>query len=256
MQAFILNGINMEKNQIALVTGASRGIGLEWCRQLGQLGYTVILTARSQEKAEATIKKLMPSESNFDCQVLELTDESACKALSEYVTEKYRKLNVLINNAGASPDDSGRNREYDKNNWLNALDPGELLKYMHINAIAPVILTKHLRKALAASGNGKIINTTSRLGSIQLKRSGGQYSYCGSKALLNMLNRCMAFELINDKVTSIVVHPGWVKTDMGGAGAPLSTTQSVKGMIENLLNKMTLHDAGKFYQYDGSEIPW
>jgi NAD(P)-dependent dehydrogenase (short-subunit alcohol dehydrogenase family) len=246
----------MEKNQIALVTGASRGIGLEWCRQLAQMGYTVILTARSMEKAEDALKKISSSEYNIDCQVLEVRDEVACESLAKFVMEKYQKLDVLINNAGASPGDSGHAHEYDRNNWLNSLDPEELLKYMHINAISPIILTKHLRKALANSGHGKIINTTSRLGSIQLKRSGGQYSYSGSKALLNMLNRCMAFELVNDKVISIVVHPGWVQTDMGGAGAPLSTTRSVKGMIENVLNKITLHDAGKFYQYDGAEIPW
>jgi len=246
----------METNQVALVTGASRGIGLEWCRQLAELGYAVILTARTREKAEAAFKKLSSSQNNIDCQVLELTDESACAALAKYISEKYHKLDVLINNAGANPGDSGKPDESEKNSWLEFLDPSELLKYMHINAIAPVILAKHVRKALASSGHGKIINITSRLGSIQLKRSGGQYSYCGSKALLNMLNRCMAFELVNDRISSIVVHPGWVKTDMGGAGAPLSTTQSVKGMIENVLNKITLHDAGKFYQYDGAEIPW
>ncbi len=246
----------MESSSIALVTGASRGIGLEWCRQLSQLGYTVILTARSKEKAESALAKLKPSDSIFDCQLLEITDEKACERLAKYVAEKYGRLDVLINNAGANPGDSGKTGESDKNSWLDSLDPNELLKYMHINSIAPVILAKHLRKSLAVSGNGKIINTTSRLGSIQLKRSGGQYSYSGSKALLNMLNRCMAFELVNNKVTSIVVHPGWVKTDMGGAGAPLSTAQSVKGMIENVLNKINLHDAGKFFQYDGTEIPW
>jgi len=246
----------METNQIALVTGASRGIGLEWCRQLSQMGFTVILTTRSIEKAKISVSKINLPENNFDCQLLEMASEQDCANLAKYVMEKYGKLDVLINNAGASPGDPGRENEYDRNNWLNALDPTQLLKYMHINAIAPVILTKHLRKALAVSGHGKVINTTSRLGSIQLKHSGGQYSYSGSKALLNMLNRCMAFELVNDKVISIVVHPGWVKTDMGGAGAPLSASQSVKGMIENVLNKISIHDAGKFFQYDGSEIPW
>jgi NAD(P)-dependent dehydrogenase (short-subunit alcohol dehydrogenase family) len=246
----------METNQIALVTGASRGIGLEWCRQLGQQGYTVILTARNKEKLEEAIKKLSSVESKFDRQLLEITDEAACETLAKYVFDTYGKLDLLINNAGANPGDSGKANESEKNYWLDSLDPKELLKYMHINAIAPVILTKHLRKALKASGHGKIINTTSRLGSIQLKRSGGQYSYSGSKALLNMLNRCMAYELVSDKVISVVVHPGWVKTDMGGTGAPLSTSQSVKGMLENILNKITLHDAGRFFQYDGAEIPW
>jgi len=246
----------METSRIALVTGASRGIGLEWCKQLAQTGYTVIFTARSKEKANSALEKLNTSGGTFDCQLLEITDEKACANLAKYIAEKYGKLDVLVNNAGANPGDSGKNEEAEKNTWLDSLDPAEVLKYMHINAVAPIILTKHLRKLLVKSGNGKIINTSSRLGSIQLKRSGGQYSYSGSKALLNMLNRCMAFELVSEKVTSIVVHPGWVKTDMGGSGAPLSTSQSVKGMIENVLNKITLHDAGRFFQYDGAEIPW
>jgi NAD(P)-dependent dehydrogenase (short-subunit alcohol dehydrogenase family) len=246
----------MEATKVALVTGASRGLGLEWVRQLAQQGYSVVLTARTSEKAEEAAKKLNSSEKNIDSQPLDITEEEECQAIATYILEKYAKLDLLVNNAGANPSYAGRDNEYNKNNLLNSLDSNELLRYMHINAIAPIILTKHLRKALVNSGSGKVINTSSRLGSIQLKHSGGQYSYCGSKALLNMLNRCMAFELVNDKVTSIVVHPGWVRTDMGGAGAPLSTAQSVKGMIENVLDKITLHDAGKFYQYDGTEIPW
>lgn len=246
----------METTKIALVTGASRGIGLEWCRQLGKQGYTVIVTARNKEKLAAVKLSLAKEPGQFDFQLLEITDEKACLDLATYVNSTYKKLDLLINNAGANPGDTGIPGESEKNNRLNSLDPAELLKYMHINAIAPVILVKHLRKALAASGEAKVINTSSQLGSIQFKRSGGQYSYSGSKALLNMLNRCMAFELVNDKVVSVVVHPGWVKTDMGGAGAPLSTTQSVRGMIDNVVKKISLHDAGKFFQYDGAEIPW
>ena len=101
-----------------------------------------------------------------------------------------------------------------------------------------------------------VINISSWLGSIERKTTGGHYSYSASKAALNMMNKALALEIKSDGIISIVVNPGWVKTDMGGTQASLTTEESVNGMINNILNKVEIKDTGKFFQWDGSQHPW
>ncbi len=243
---------------IALVTGAYKGLGMEWCKQLSNTGYIVILTARTIENAkeaaltlDATLTKVIPK-------ALEVTVEAQINELAGWVKATYGKLDVLINNAGIN---SGTRAKGDKelaqkNLSLESLEASEVLNMLHINAIAPILVTKHFKDLLAKAELPKIINIGSWLGSISIKTTGGNYSYAVSKSALNMMTRALAFDLVKDNITTIVVNPGWVQTDMGGGKAALTTEQSVKGLIENVLNKVTLQDAGKFLQWDGTEHVW
>ena len=117
------------------------------------------------------------------------------------------------------------------------------------------MVAQSLLGLLKAGKAGKIVNVTSQLGSISRKRSGGRYSYDGSKAALNMFSRTLAFDVIDDGIITIVIHPGWVRTDMGGRGASIGVEESAAGIL-NVTEKLTKKDVGRFLAWDGAEIPW
>jgi NAD(P)-dependent dehydrogenase (short-subunit alcohol dehydrogenase family) len=118
-----------------------------------------------------------------------------------------------------------------------------------------MLVVREMLPLLEASPSAKIINITSQLGSLERKTSGGDYSYCSSKAALNMLSRTLAADLSGRGIPVIVVHPGWVQTDMGGSSASLTPHQSAAGIIA-LLDKLTLKDTGKFFTWEGRPHPW
>ncbi len=244
--------------KIALVTGAYKGLGFEWCRQLGKLGYKVILTARKTENAIESANILIAEGLDIYPIAMEVTDHAQIGEVVRWVEEKFGKLDLLINNAGINSGTRARgNKELqNKNLSLQSLEPNEVLNMININAIAPIIVARHFRSLLAKSESGKIINIGSWLGSISIKKSGGNYSYAVSKSALNMMNRALAYDLAEDNIISVVVNPGWVQTDMGGGKAQFTTEQSVLNLIENVVNKIELNDSGKFLNFDGTEHPW
>lgn len=244
--------------KIALVTGAYKGLGLEWCKQLGKLGYTVILTARRFEDALEAANSLIALGLEVHPKAMEVSDENQLQTAAVWVNEKFGQLDVVINNAGIN---SGTRAKGDKelankNLSLDSLDANEVLNMLHINAIAPILVVKHFKSLLAKSGQAKVIHIGSWLGSISIKKSGGNYSYAVSKSALNMMNRALAYDLINENIISVVVNPGWVQTDMGGGKAQFTTEQAVENLISNVLNKITINDTGKFLNYDGMEHPF
>ncbi|MBL7911404.1 MAG: SDR family NAD(P)-dependent oxidoreductase [Bacteroidia bacterium] len=244
--------------KIALVTGAYKGLGFEWCRQLGKLGYKVLLTARKTENAIESANILIAEGLEIYPIVMEVTDHAQIGEVVRWVEEKFGKLDLLINNAGINSGTRARgNKELqNKNLSLESLEPNEVLNMININAIAPIIVARHFRYLLAKSESGKIINIGSWLGSISIKKSGGNYSYAVSKSALNMMNKALAYDLAEDNIISVVVNPGWVQTDMGGGKAQFTTEQSVLNLIENVVNKIELNDSGKFLNFDGTEHPW
>jgi NAD(P)-dependent dehydrogenase (short-subunit alcohol dehydrogenase family) len=243
---------------IALVTGANKGLGFAWCRQLGKLGYKVVLTARKIENARVSADTLIAEGLDIYPIAMEVTDDFQIAEAAEWLKEKFGKLDLLINNAGINSGTRAKgNKELqNKNLSLEGLDVSEVQNMIHINTIAPVIVARHFRSLLKTSEQGKIINIGSWLGSVSIKKSGGNYSYAVSKSALNMMNRALAFDLINDNIISVVVNPGWVQTDMGGGKALFTAEQSVSNLIENVLNNLTLSDTGKFLNFDGTEHPW
>lgn len=242
--------------KIALVTGAYKGLGFEWCRQLGKLGYKVILTARDLEKAQAAAERLNEQELVIYHKALEVTDENQIQAIALWANEMFGHIDLIINNAGINPKDYSDKSRMAKAFYLDSLDAKELMEVIHINSIAPLLIIKHFRLLLKQSEQPIVINISSWLASVSNLTFGGHYGYVGSKNLLNVLNKSMANELKNDNIISINVNPGWVQTDMGGLKAQFTTEEAVKNLIENILLKVKIADSGKFLNFDGNIHPW
>jgi len=233
---------------IVLVTGAGRGLGLEFARQLAAAGHTVFASVRSAGKA-AALRAL-----GGDVRVLELdvsSAESIAQAAGE-VASQVDHLDLLINNAGINSRGVPAGQA---NLRFGELEPAGILRMVEVNAIGPLLVTQAFADLLAASERGRVVSISSWLGSIERKQSGGNYGYCASKTTLNMLMRAAAFDLAKRGVVSVVVNPGWVSTDMGGPKASLTPEQSVGGLIR-LAAGLTEAHSGQFMQWDGSQHAW
>lgn len=230
-----------------LVTGANRGIGLEFARQYAADGWKVLAAVRDLRKAT----DLHSLGSDVSVMPMDVADEESIIKLSRDLDGQ--PIDVLINNAGISGRAEGAPRGSDSD--MQAVDAEHWLKVFRVNSIAPLLVTRAFRKNVA-NGERKIVaSISSLLGSIESNGSGGMYVYRSSKTALNMVNKSMAGELKADGIACIVFHPGWVKTDMGGGSAPVTPEQSARGM-RAVLGRVARADSGKFFNYDGSEIPW
>lgn len=220
-----------------LITGASRGIGLEFVRQLAARGERVLATARDPAKAPELARlaaAVLPMEATDDRSVLALRDRLEGQA-----------VDVLVNNAGVS--------SQTKN--LAELTSESLLGVLHVNAAAPMVVTRAALPALRRGQRKLVVNISSQLGSITNNSGGSTYGYRASKAALNMLTVCAANELRGEGFTCVAFHPGWVRTDMGGPEAPLTPERSVSSML-SAFDRLGPADSGRFLNYDGSPLPW
>ena len=243
--------------KIALVTGAYKGLGLEWCKRLGKKGYAVILTARRLDKAAAAAKELGNEGFTVVPKAVDVASEEEIVNLAAEVQREFGHLDLLVNNAGINSKDHPDESIVRKSTFLAELDRDEVLKHISINSVSPILMVKYFRELLKQAEKPIVVSVSSWLGSIAAKDSmRGHYSYCTSKAALNMMNRAMSIELKEEGIISIVVNPGWVRTDMGGETADLTAEQSVNGLVENVIEKVTIGDTGRFYQWDGSIHPW
>ena len=230
-----------------LVTGANRGIGLEFVRQYAADGWKVFATVRDRRKA-ADLHNV-----GGDVSVMEMdvADDDSVARLARDVDGQ--PIDLLINNAGVPGRAEGAPRGSDSD--MQAVDAAHWQKVFQINTIGPFRVARALRGNVARSKRRVIASITSRLGSIGANDSGGMYVYRSTKAALNMVNKSLSVELRADGITCLVFHPGWVRTDMGGGSAPVTPEQSVRGM-RMVLDRAGQGDSGKFFNYDGSEIPW
>lgn len=242
--------------KIALVTGAAKGLGLAWCKLLGQQGYTVILTARSQVAAEQAAQTLVDAGLKIHAKALEVSSEEQLRELAVWVNERFGQMDLIINNAGINPKDYSDKTKMAKAFYLDALDAKEMLDVLHVNSLAPLLVVKHFRTLLRKSVAPCVINISSWLGSVSNLSFGGHYGYVGSKNLLNVLTKSMANELKPDNIVCIAVNPGWVQTDMGGAKARFSPEEACFNIFTQIITKASLADSGKFLNFDGTEHPW
>jgi len=231
--------------QRVLVTGANRGLGLEFTRQLLARGDRVYATCRQPGKALALTSLAGAHPGHLHVLPLELDKERSIAELVRETSALTEALDVLINNAGVLV--SGEH--------FGALTAKALEATFASNVAGPVLLTQALFPLLEKGTNSKVMNLSSRLGSIAGGGAFGTPSYAISKAALNMATRQLAAALAPHHVTMFCVSPGWVRTDMGGASAPLTPADSVAKLL-GVLDAAKPADAGRFLDNDGSDIPW
>ena len=227
-----------------LVTGANRGLGLEFCRQLIARGDTVIACCREPQKASEL--KALDGE-RLSIYALDVSDPQAIAALPGLLATDSVKVDVLINNAGVAQADEA----------FGEFDAATMANVLRVNAIAPMLMTQAMTPLLEKSaGKAKVVYITSGLGSIE-RAEGLVYglSYGMSKAALNMGGKKMAAELQGRGIASVLLHPGWVQTDMGTSAAPLQPPASIRGMLQ-VIDKLNVADGLRFVTYEGESLPW
>lgn len=224
------------------ITGANRGLGLEFCRQYLEQGWKVFAACRHPEKAKALIE--LTENYALDIYPLDLSDEQAIARVAQHMEGK--PLDLLINNAGVyggSPQD------------LALCETSHWLQTFQINAIAPAKLTQSLLPNLAMVKGAKVAFLTSKMGSMGDNGSGGAYIYRSSKAALNAIIKSLSIDLAGQGVAVAALHPGWVRTDMGGPNGLINTEQSIKG-LRQVIEQLTLSSSGCFVDYQNKPIPW
>ena len=214
-----------------LITGANRGIGLEFARQYKADGWDVV----------ATVREHSPELDALGVRV-ERLDMRNLEAVAGFA-ERLDSLDLLIANAGTYGPKSPESGE----------EGEEWLETFAVNTVAPYLLAEAVLPLVERS-EGKLIAVSTRMGSIEDNNSGGYIAYRSSKTALNSAWKSLAIDN-RGKVTCAVIHPGWVQTRMGGRSAPLSPEDSVSGM-RKVIEDLTEADSGAFFSHDGSEIPW
>ena len=222
-----------------VITGANRGLGLEFARQYAADGWHVIACCRSPNGA--------PDLKNLGRKVEVLALDVASQDSIQHLAKALAgtPIDVLINNAGIHGD-RRLFGETDVALWKQIFD---------VNTIAPVQVLAALLENVAASTQKKVANITSKVGSIGDGPSGGSYAYRTSKTALNMAMVNAAHELKPRGITVLLLHPGWVQTDMGGPTAPVTIEQSITG-LRRVIDKATQAETGHFYDYTGRQLPW
>ncbi|MEM7808478.1 MAG: SDR family oxidoreductase [Planctomycetota bacterium] len=228
----------------AVVTGANRGIGLEFTRQLLLDGYTVFAACRKPEDA-AELQQLAES-SDGRCRVvpLDVADEQSCRALPDHVDGA---VDLLINNAGVHGP-----KELDQQQ-LGGIVSQDAKHVFAVNVVGPMLVTQALLDRL--SSGSKVLMLSSGLGSIACIRAGRPMVYAASKAALNMLSRGFGMDLVDRGITCVAIQPGWVRTDMGGPDADISVEESVTAMLATV-KTLGPADAGRFIGLNGADFPW
>jgi NAD(P)-dependent dehydrogenase (short-subunit alcohol dehydrogenase family) len=241
--------------KVALVTGANRGIGLETARQLGQIGITVVVAARSLQAAKETAATLQGEGLDVFPVQLDVTKEEDRKSAAKAVAEKYGKLDILINNAGTGAEDGILTPK-----TIETTD-AELQKVFNTNLFSVVAVTREFLPLLKKSPAGRIVNLSSILGSLTLHAdpkspiaSIKAFAYDASKTALNAFTVHLAAELKGTNIKVNSAHPGWVKTEMGTEHAPMEIVDGAKTSVQLALIGPEGPN-GRFIHM-GSELPW
>lgn len=216
-----------------LITGANRGIGLELARQYAADGWSVIATARQPSEADELAAL------DVETIMLDVADPTSVDAFIEKIGD--RAIDVFLNNAGVYG-----SRELDREAWLETFA---------VNSIAPTLLAERLRPNVRKSDLKKMVVVTSKMGSIADNESGGSIVYRSSKAAVNAAWKSLAIDYRDDGIAVLMLHPGWVQTDMGGPNALIDTRESVAGM-RKVIDRLSPETSGEFRAYDGAEIGW
>lgn len=239
-------------NVTVCVTGSNRGIGLQLAKELLENDNTVITTARDVSKAKDLLElQKKYGEGKVKITELDVGNENSIKAwASQLATEKI-KLDVVINNAGIIGTEPG----YKKWTW-DLVDQNEMMEVFKVNSVGPLLVSQQLLKHKILNRPALIANVTSKVGSVDDNGSGKGYAYRASKAALNIINKSMSIDLKEEfDVTCMLLHPGWVQTDMTEKRGLIETPECAKGLIKAMEGKYGSLN-GRWYDYKGDEIPW
>jgi NAD(P)-dependent dehydrogenase (short-subunit alcohol dehydrogenase family) len=227
-----------------LITGANRGLGLEFCRQYAEKNWNVIACCRNPAQANE-LNRLSYQSGNIQVEELDVAKLKQIDSLSKKLAET--SIDVLINNAGVYGDQGSRG--------FGHLNYGEWLNSMSINTLAPMKMAEAFLPQLKCGGKKLIVNISSLMGSLADNGSGGSILYRSSKAALNAAMKSLSIDLRNQDIGVLILHPGWVLTDMGGSNALIDSKTSVAGMCM-VIDEFTLAQTGSFIKYDGKPMPW
>ncbi|HIF0138872.1 TPA: SDR family oxidoreductase [Legionella anisa] len=225
--------------KIALITGANKGIGLEFSRQLKEKGYYVIGCCRNPDQAD-NLKQLADEVIKLD-----VTNDNDITSIVE--TLNNRPIDLLVNNAGTSGEQGVTVGNVNRENFINVLN---------VNCISVMKICDALLPNVQSSKEKSILAISSRMGSISDNEQGRSYAYRSSKAALNCAIRSFAIDVEPTGVCVMLIHPGWVKTDMGGPNSLVEVQASVAGMLEQVDKKMSKSHAEVLQRFDGDIIAW
>ncbi len=234
------------------ISGANRGLGLGFVKASLDRGYTVFAGCRNPDKLDELNELEIKFKERLFIISLDPTKLESIQNAFSAVKLKTSKLDILVNNAGMNSKSSGVDPAIHLQ--IGKLQSEPMLAMFHLNSIAPLIMTREFLELLTASGKGRVINISSWFASLSIPQK-GNYTYSASKTALNMLTKILANDTVKFNIIPIVVNPGWMKTDMGGKNANLEPIDSAKSILEFSEN-LKIEDAGKFFNYDGSEHPW
>ncbi|HEB82182.1 MAG TPA: SDR family oxidoreductase [Gammaproteobacteria bacterium] len=227
-----------------LITGANRGIGLEMVRQAQQQGWRVFACCRNPHNADSLFNIARLSNGQISVHIADMLELATLQALSYEL--RNEAIDILVNNAGVYGPDKNRFGNVDVAGWLQTFQ---------VNSIAPLKMVEAFIEQLNMGQRKVVACMSSKMGSMADNGYGNSYIYRSSKAALNAVVKSLSIDLKEQGIISVALHPGWVKTDMGGPNAEISTTECVQQLLGHI-NALTPADSGRFIDIDGSDIPW
>jgi NAD(P)-dependent dehydrogenase (short-subunit alcohol dehydrogenase family) len=233
-----LDSFAADSKGTVFITGANRGIGLSLARNFSEAGFTVIGTARKPEQATEL------KQTGARVEQLDVTDQASVDAMAKRVGET--PIDILINNAGIKGAD---------NDDMASLDVDDMEWVLNVNTLGPVRVMKALFPNVSSSGRKLFVNISSTMGSIERNTWGCCAGYRASKSALNSINKTFAVDFGKKGLTFVVMHPGYVQTDMNEGKGNITPQQSGAGLMQ-VITRLDASDNGKFYDWQGKELPW
>ena len=227
-----------------LITGASRGIGLEMVKYGIEHNWRVFACCRHPQQADSLFSLAKLANGRVSVHVADMYELATIQALSYEL--RNEAIDILINNAGIYGSDKNKFGHVDVQSWINTFQ---------VNSIAPLKVAEALLEQVRMGDKKIIACMSSKMASMDDNGSGGSYIYRSSKAALNAVVKSMSVDLKQDGIKCVALHPGWVKTEMGGPNAEITTRECVTSLF-NILRSLKTEDSGRFIDIDGTDIPW
>ncbi|PCJ86471.1 MAG: short-chain dehydrogenase [Thiotrichaceae bacterium] len=227
-----------------LITGANRGIGLEMVRYSMEQGWRVFACCRNPHNADKLFNIAKLSNGQISVHIADMSELSTIQALSYEL--RNDAIDMLINNAGVYGSEKNKFGSVDVESWLQTFQ---------VNSIAPLKMVEAFSQQLQMGKQKVVACMSSKMGSMADNGYGSSYIYRSSKAALNAVVKSLSIDLKEQGIITVALHPGWVKTDMGGPNAEISTRECVEQLFSQL-SQLKVQDSGRFIDIDGTDIPW